>query len=211
MCHWLTLSKELQKVWGFEQRFTEGLTQWIMYRFLNELQNTFYFTWICRFKAISLCSSIARRELPTWHQSFRLTARSSRWLAPGIAVLLQRQKNTVTPGRQLQVRLAVSPRSYDWHVTLPRAWLPVHMPRQGLKFIPSAFSKKYFLICKYTHRARLTQASRCAAARTASVESPLELPAGQVGQIRAMLALAFTAQVLAFTGPVLGKANKSPD
>ena len=33
-------------------------------------------------------------------------------------------KNTVTPGRQLQVRLATSPRSFDWHVTVPRPGPP---------------------------------------------------------------------------------------
>ena len=62
-----------------------------------------------------------------------------------------------------------------------------------------------------TQRARLTQASRCAAAQTPSAESQLELPTGQVEWISSMLTLAFTGQILVFTGLVLVKANKSPD
>ena len=44
----------------------------------------------------------------------------------------------MTWSRQRQVRLAVSPRSYDWYVPLPRAWLPMHMLQKGFKFTPSA-------------------------------------------------------------------------
>ena len=58
-----------------------------------------------------------------------------------------------------------------------------------------------------TQGARLTQASSCN--QTASVESQQHL--SQLSEVRAMVTLAFTGQVLAFTKPILIKANKSPD
>ena len=56
--------------------------------------------------------------------------------------------------------------------------------------------------------------SSCTAAQAASVEAPIEVPAGDVdsvklSQVRAMLTQAFARQGLEFTGPVLVKANKS--
>ena len=52
------------------------------------------------------------------------------------------KKNALTPGRQLKVRLAASPRSYDWRMPWQRAWLHMHgRPRQGFKFTTWPFFK----------------------------------------------------------------------
>jgi hypothetical protein len=181
--------------------------------------------------------------------------------------------NTVIPGRQLQVRLAASPRSFDWHVTVPRPGPPrvcCQCTCRGRvsNLNPQLFSNFKFEICDSTskletiginlpvnlnlnllrwtcfadstaawaaarrprrrdsdyqyrvvstaraswvmQRAKLPQASRHAAVktRTASVGLSLYLK-GKLTEVRAMLILAFTAPALAFTGPILVKANKS--
>ena len=190
-------------------------------------------------------------------------------------------KNTVTQGGQLQVRLATSPRSFDWHVTVPRPGpppvccqctcrgkvsnlkpqlfsnfkfnirdstskletiginLPVNLNLNLLRWTCFADSTAAWAAARrprrrgsdyqyrvvstaraswVMQRAKLPQASRYAAAvqtRTASVQVqvglPLDLncPQGKLTEVRAMLILAFTAPALAFTGPVLVKANKS--
>ena len=85
------------------------------------------------------------QERPRARSGFAAAAASLARAAEGFQFIAS-DKNTATPGRQLQVRLAASPRSYDWHVPRPRACqcsLPVHIcsgrvltvkPRLSLNF-----------------------------------------------------------------------------